>query len=131
MKTNHSYEFISRFIDIDLKRIIKEAPENSPFILIESRDRTSNKPLAWVLLVSLLILKDERTNDLVLANDFISPLWGNRSLYKNNLDIIYVANLGYRAITKLGKFPGKCKQEIENIKAVMNQKDTITTVSFK
>lgn len=135
------YDFVSTVEGIDVERIVKEAPKGTPFILIEVKEKDSNRKLGWALLVRNSVL-----NHPDLASEVGEDYIRGYSLGERDLggDIIpwivgddwgssYLGGIrlhSFRVISGEGKFPGYIKQEIAGIRGILNPKNIRTTVSY-
>lgn len=127
----NTYSFVAREDDIDFGRIIREAPEGTPFILVESRTR-KNQTKESLLLVSEEVLEDERTQGFPLADVYfedntVEPRWGHP--YNPN-DPTNQKLVGYRYWAFQGRLPGRVRRQIDAIKNAINPKDTKVFVTL-
>lgn len=133
MEDDRNYSFVSKDSEIDIVRIIEEAPEGTPFILVEEKSRT-RRTLGWLLLVHTSVLSDINIQGKFLCckcrqcTDMrVTPLWGDSEIVSEKGS---VSLLHYKAASGPGKFPGIYKQQIEHLRRDMNAKNAETFVSF-
>ncbi len=128
MESDRNYSFVAAWEDVDYMRILKEAPEGTPFVLVETQTRT-RQAKDWYLFIHQDILSNEKVQGLIVGGrncvsliKTISPTWG----HEDN-DTVPVT---YRFISGDGAIPGYIKQQVEAVKRALNPKDTKTKVSF-
>lgn len=120
-----SYSFVAREEDVDYLRVVREAPKDTSFIIVQERTR-KNRPIFWMLLVNKSILSDHRAHGLPLGTQFrgkgqkVFHTWG----YDSPDTVFGTGDTRlfhhYRAIGGNGKFPGEIKQQIQRIRAALN-----------
>jgi hypothetical protein len=112
-----SYTFVSTDKDVDLIRVVEEAPEGANFILVESRDRNNNVlKKSWVL-VSRSALQNPRLQNGTLHNQAVSPSWG------------ITFTKGWRISFVTQNYVQAVRENIEALLRVLNPKNTKTTVT--
>ena len=124
MEPSDRYTFISAESSVDYIRIVREAPQGTQFILVQKRDRFIQRATGWVLLVHKALLEDERIYRHYLAGEAVSEGWGDDNANGKTL-------YSYRFVEGQGKFPGELRGEVERIKKLLSEKDTLTTVEYK
>lgn len=121
-----TYHFVSRFEDIDLPRMIYEAPVGTPYILAESKDKKTNKPLTWTLLVNVNVVLE---NPAVYSEDK-EDLAGATSGVLSVLDLHTKEGSSWMLIGDDGRTPSEVRILLQNINKALNPKNTITEVSL-
>jgi hypothetical protein len=126
-----NYRFTSTAENVDFERVIKEAAAGTPFILSESRDRKTNKPISWALFVNVSLLEDKRVSSIY--KDFFAIL--HEKLYyslksmKDQPDNILLE--AFISLTGLGRVPGVINSVLNRIETHdLNPKDVITHVKL-
>lgn len=119
---DNKYHFVSSEEDVDYLRILRETPTNTMFVLVEEKSRT-NKPRKWSLFVHLSVLHNDQAQGKCLCGLKVNPNWGITSLPHSE-------DFPYRYISRVGKFPGIIKQEIERLRRGKSPKNTITKVTY-
>jgi len=122
----NSYTFVSTDKDVDLLRIIREALAESPFILIEKKNRNSNKTDTF-LLVHESILNNPSTYKLPLYGVDFHKNWGIVNL--GGFPGTNLTGTGYRAHEIFDYPTRKLRAEIEAVIKALNPKNTKTTVT--
>lgn len=127
MEPEHRYSFVSAEQDVDYVRIVREAPAGTLFIVVEERNRFTNRAKGWVLLVHNTILRNDDLKYHNLAGETLGVCggWGQKDL-PNGKELF-----SYRFVVGSGKFPREILQEIEKLKKLVSKKNTITTVEYK
>lgn len=128
MESDRNYSFVAAWEDVDYMRILKEAPEGTPFVLVETQTR-NKQAKDWYLFIHRDILSNEKTQGLIVGRDkalkrvtTVSPAWG----HEDKETVLST----YRYIAGEGAIPGYVKQQIESVKRALNPKNTKTRVSF-
>jgi hypothetical protein len=125
---NNVYSFVSAEEDVDFIRIVREAPKDTQFILVETRTR-QNQAKESTLLVNNDVLRDERVQGYPLADLYVEnsvrPDWGHSDSPDTNGKLY-----SYRYWAFQGAFPGKVRKQVDNIKRALNPKDTKTIVTL-
>jgi hypothetical protein len=121
-----SYTFVSTDKDVDLLRIIREAPAGSPFILIEKRNR-NNKTDTFLLVHEKVLNNPAVKNFPLYLGPGVQSNWGILRL--GNFPGISLDGSGYRGHRIFNHPTHKLRAEIENIIKALNPKDTKTTVT--
>jgi hypothetical protein len=125
-KTPNTYSFVSAKDDVDVLRIISEAPKGSPFILIEIHNRAGNgveNKVSAFLLVHTDLTTDPRTRDLTV---YIG------TLKKWDIETPWFADLTKTSYFGHDLFLRKVSEVREQIAQVMkalSPKDSRTTVT--
>jgi hypothetical protein len=126
-ESDRKYIFVAAYEEVDYPRVLREAPEGTPFILVETQTRTKQAK-DYELFIHNSILTDERVQGLTVGNQgtlrhitTISPTWG----HNDDID-----GLPYRYIGGDGAIPGYIKQQVEAVKRLLNPKDTRNVVTF-
>ena len=124
-----NYSFVSTEEDVDYVRIINEAPEGTPFILVETRTRT-NQAKEWHLFIHNDVLQNPLAQGVYVGDELTHPLiktlgpeWGYEDCVSGHLE-------NYRCISGDGATPGYVKQQVVSVKRLLNVKNTKTFVSF-
>jgi len=129
--TDTTYRFVSKHDDVDYLRIIKEAPQGTPFILVEEKTR-QNKPKSFSLFIHKTILNDQKFARTSKGGNPMSPkIYGQHlgsSWGDNRIGPVYLQN--YRYISHAGKFNGIFKQKLVKLLNGHPAKDTLTEVTY-
>jgi len=133
--TEKQYRFVSGSDDVDYIRIVREAPQGTPFILVEEKTR-NNKPRSWVLFVHTKILKSAALKDKRLGfepnkeKNKLGGQWGEE------IQINGTTISDYRYIKGVGKAHGLLKHQIDAIrnhnrrKVDREKRNTLTEVQY-
>ena len=122
--SEHKYHFVVNEQDVDYIRILREAPRQTPFILVEEKTRT-NQPKVSVLLVHKSVLNNPELQGLRLGTGEVSPTWGG------DTELGEIEKLhSYRYVWYNKKLPGIIKQQIEAIRRTLNPKNTKVAVTY-
>ena len=127
VSTPSNYTFVSTDKDVDLLRIVREARDGSPFILIEKKNRTSNKTDTF-LLVHEKVLNNPTLSNLRLYGERVENNWGVYSL--GHFPGKDLEGTGYQGHFVNGdRNVSNLRAEIEAVIKALNPKDTKTTVT--
>ena len=127
VKTPSSYTFVSTDKDVDLLRIIREAPD-AQFILIEKKNRNTNKVISH-LLIHEKVLNNPTVKNLKIYELPVDRNWGvdslgyfpGKSLIGTGYQGHYLCDYNYNVST--------VRAEIEAVIKALNPKDTKTVVT--
>lgn len=134
-----TYSFTSRPEDVDFIRILKEAPKDTPFILVTTHDKKTHHQ-SHFLFVHNSVLSNPAAKGMKLGGKLqlayeetsISPDWGF-AYAPCGVKQFHIGDhlYSYRCMAIVGK-PGILKSQIERIKAAISpkRKSVVTTVDF-
>ncbi len=113
MKTTpDTYEFVARKSDIDLQRIVTEAPEDTNIILVEEKTR-EGQPAGVVVLVSTELSRNPKVLNKRLYDTPLKELF---ELSREHNDTNSFVSFRFRE----RKLPGFVKQQIAGIQRALN-----------
>ena len=128
MESDRNYSFVAAWEDVDYMRILKEAPEGTPFVLVETQTR-NKQAKDWYLFIHQDILSNEKAQGVIVGGrkcvstiKTISSTWGHEDSD--------TAPDTYRFISGDGAIPGYIKQQVEAVKRALNPKDTRVVVTM-
>jgi hypothetical protein len=119
------YNFVARKNDVDYIRIVREAPKNTPFILVEEKNR-KGQPRVSVLLIHKSVLSHHKLQGMEVSGESISPSWGHKNSPFEDKKLLY----SYKYVVFQGKLPGFIKKEVESLRVALNPKDTKVLVTY-
>jgi hypothetical protein len=122
-KTPNTYSFVSAKDDVDVLRIISEAPKGSPFILIEIKNRVKNEVSKVFLLVHKKLTLDPRTKNILV---YSSPLEDWQISCPWFADLTKTSYFGHDLF--LHKV-SEVKEQIAQVMKALSPKDSITKVT--
>lgn len=117
-QAENRYSFVAREEDVDYLRVVREAPQNAPFILMQETDRF-NQPKRWCLFVHESVLANPKVNK-ILGED-----WGSKDIYHKG---DFVPLHAYRVIGTSGKIPNWVRREVNRIQRKVNPPEKNTKV---